>query len=547
METNQNILQQDQENDLQFICTSSQCKFRGCTKSRDIQSKHKNCNVLPYKEFVESIENYTDQIFPSETFKIYDQKLKQYLKKINKLQEEVNDKSLMFNKIKKELNNANVQKNKLQQLLQQFKDKTTQLNFELLEKTYQSSKQQKTIDNVQRNQKKIDHELTTNQFRLAISQVEFQDDDQSSDEDSSDDESSDDQSQRISNQQLDPEVQELENKYNQAFNFLRNNAITQVKQNKEEQLSQLQEQIQSQQYEEQTNIKFIEKFGNNSILVATKSQLGIYDLISKSLQWIKQVDTKITSLQVTNFEQVIVVGKKDGNIEVLEWNSESKDKLNSSNFRVSNEEGRLFVEKLQPRHIACLGRDGNCKIYETPNFNVVDNYKLDQGTKIVPTCFFAISEQQFIIGAEKTLFFNKTKIEYKFNGKIKQICQFGNRWLVADKATIYILVQNGELISVFKEYPFSPKQIIYMTTFYESQFIYINTKSSKSDDYQNQVATIQTSGEQLDLQLQQLDKNIQVKLLKGYQNKNETFLYGIDGSNIKEYKMIRENDKFIVL
>ncbi|CAD8184389.1 unnamed protein product [Paramecium octaurelia] len=548
METNQNNLQQDQENDHYFICTSPQCQNRGCFLPSRIQNIHQNCNVLSYKQYVDSIENNNDQFFQSETFQNYDQKLKQYLKKIQKLQKELKEKSLIFNNIKTELNEANAYKNKLKQLLQEFKDKLTQSNFEVLEQAYQSYRQQKSIKNIQRNFQIIENELKINQYLLSIDQVELQDDDNSSDEDSSDDESSDDLNTKILNQQLDPEAQELENKYNQVFNFLRNNAKTQVQQHNEELQSQQQEQNQSQQGEEQTNIKFIEKLGNNLIIVATENQLRIYDLISKSFQSIlKQINAKITSLQVTNFEQVIVVGKYDGDIGVLDWNPKQKSTSKPRIFRVSNEEGRLFVEKLQSRHIACLGRDGNCKIYETTNFDVINSFKLDQGDKVVPTCFFAISQLQFFIGAEKTLFFNKKKIDYIFNGKIKQICQFGNRWLVADETTIYILVQNGEFISLLKEFHFSPKQIIYMTTFYQSQCIFINTKSAKSDDYENQVATIQISGEQVDLQLKQLDMKIQVKLLKGYQNNNETFLYGIDGFNVIEHKMIRDNDNFIVL
>ncbi|CAD8084940.1 unnamed protein product [Paramecium primaurelia] len=381
--------------------------------------------------------------------------------------------------------------------------------------------------------------------KLTILQIDY---DQSQDDESSED--NDDQDNWIQNQQQGYEQQELENKYNQAFNFLRNLSLKQVQQKIEEQQPQLQTQDQIQQCEEQTNIKYIEKFGNNSIVVATKSQIRIYDLIQKCFQpKIQQIDAKITSLQVTKLDSVIVIGKKNGYMEVfLEYDQKMKQQFNSSIFKISEEEGRLFIEKLylsqNQQAIACLGRDGHLKFYETLNFDQINCIKLDFGSKIIPTCLFAKSQNEYIIGAEKSVFFNQNRITPVFGGKIKKICQFGDYWLISDKFKIYFLKKLNKIES---EFTFNSEHIIYLNTFYDSQYIFINTKSANSNQYENQIAKIQEEKDQINIQLEKLDKNIQVKLLKRYQNKNTTFLYTVDGFNIMEYKMIRENDKFIIL
>lgn len=45
--------------------------------------------------------------------------------------------------------------------------------------------------------------------------------------------------------------------------------------------------------------------------------------------------------------------------------------------------------------------------------------KLDYGVKIIPTCFYANFENEYIIGAEKCVYFNDKKVFYAFSGKIK--------------------------------------------------------------------------------------------------------------------------------
>ncbi|CAD8206555.1 unnamed protein product [Paramecium pentaurelia] len=562
MENIEQILEQDEQNQNYYICTNSKCQYRGRILENSIESTHNNCLVVQYQNFVDSI----NKLILEETFENYKKELQEYLKQIMDLGLYLKSKSDIFYKIKQQLK-AFVQQNNLKQLLQQFENNYSQSNFELLQQLFEQSRNQCFNLEQQTMQHKLDkniskiknalQDIEKKLKKLTILQINSNkqlEDDQSNDDESSD--NNDDENQWIQNQQQGSEQQELENKYNQAFNFLRNHALKQVQQNTEEQQPQLQTQDQIQQCEQQTNIKYIEKFGNNSIVVATESQIRIYDLIQQCFQpKILQINAKITSIQVTKLDSVIVIGKKDGYMEVLEYDQERKNQFNPSIFLVSEEEGRLFIEKLQSSQndqaIACLGRDGNLKFYETLNFNLINCIKLDYGAKIIPTCLFAKSENEYIIGAEKSVFFNQNRITHVFGGKIKKICQFGDYWLISDKSKIYILKKFRKFLNkqnkIVLEFPFNSQQIIYLNAFYDSQYIFINTKSANSNHYENQIATIQEEKEEINIRFEKLDNDIQVKLLKGYQNNNQTFLYTVDGFNIIEYNMIRDNDKFIIL